>query len=195
MDVYLEKEKIRRTVLEELEKQPLDERQKKSSEIIEKLRRSPEFQASRAVMFYAATPFEVDTIPFLKEVLKSGRVVFLPFVDEASKSLLSVQIRNIEQDLIHGTYGILEPRRELVKAFDINHLDLVLVPGLAFDRKSHRLGRGKGYYDRFLKTLPAHVKRWGLAFDFQLFDSILVGDADAPVDRVITNDSFARESS
>ena len=74
-----------------------------------------------------------------------------------------------------------------MKAFDVNRLDLVFVPGLAFDLKNHRLGRGKGYYDRFLKTLPAHVKRWGLTFDFQLFNSIPVDGSDAPVDKVITN--------
>ena len=187
MDVALEKEKLRKSVLSQLKKQSAQSRLRKSNLILGKLRRRAEFRKSMASMFYVATPDEVDTKPLLLEALREGRDVVVPFIDRKTDSLVSVQIYNSGEDLRPGSYGILEPRRDLVCPFDLNRLDLVLVPGVAFDRRGHRLGRGKGYYDRFLKTLPPHVKCFGLAFDFQMVQSIPTDHFDISMDRVITN--------
>ena len=187
MDVALEKEKLRKSLLEQLKKQAPEFRQKRSKSILEKLNRTSEFRKGMAVMFYIATSGEVDTKPLLLEVIREGREVVVPYVDRKTNSLISVQIHNPEQDLHPGTYGILEPRSDLVCPFDPGRLDLVLVPGIAFDKQGHRLGRGKGYYDRFLKTLPPHAKCFGLAFDFQILKSVPTDNFDVSMDRVITN--------
>ncbi len=188
MTIVQDKAKLRQTVLAELKRQPPKSKLRKNKLVLEKLKRTPEFRKSMALMFYVAMSGEVDTKPLLLEVLREGREVAVPYVDRETNSLISVQIHNPEQDLHPGTYGILEPRSDLVCPFDINRLDLVLVPGIAFDRQGHRLGRGKGYYDRFLKTLPSHVRCFGLAFDFQVFKSVPTEDFDISVDRVIAND-------
>ena len=184
-----DKTKLRELVLKKLKSQPQELRQKKSGVILEKLRRALEFQKARAIMFYVALTHEVDMGPFLEEALGEGRCVTVPYVDKKNGTLIPIQIEDPKKDLVVGSYGILEPRPELaLRSFDANRLDLVLVPGLAFDLKGHRLGRGKGYYDRFLKTLPRHVKRFGLAFDFQVLDSVPVTNSDVSVDEVITNE-------
>ena len=182
-----DKEKFRQAVLAKLKQQSAELKRRRSGLILEKLKRRSEFQKSMALMFYITTSGEVDTKPLLLEALREGREVVVPYIDRKTDSLVSVQIHDPETDLRPGTYGILEPRRKLVCPFDLNRLDLVLVPGVAFDRRGHRLGRGKGYYDRFLKTLPPHVKCFGLAFDFQVLDFIPVDENDMKVDRVITN--------
>ena len=155
--------------------------------ILDQISRLSEFKNSRVIMFYVSMLEEVDTLPLLKKVLREGRVVTVPFVDQKTRWLLCVQITDPENDLVTGSYGILEPKKHLVDHFDLTELEMVLVPGLAFDRTGHRLGRGKGYYDRFLKSLPKQIQTVGLAYDFQLMDSIPVNDLDIAVRRVITN--------
>jgi len=185
--VEFEKLKIRQIVLDRLKNQPFLERRRKSDLILSQLSRFIKFKKNRVVMFYVSMLEEVDTLPLLKTALQEGCTVTIPFVDQANKSLLSVRIENPETDLVRGSYGILEPKKHLVNHFDVNQLEAVLVPGIAFDRKGHRLGRGKGYYDRFLKSLPKNIKTIGLAYDFQLMDLIPVNDLDIAVQQVITN--------
>ncbi len=187
MTIARDKEKFRQAVLTELKRHRPELKRERSGLILEKLKRRSEFRKSMVSMFYVSTTDEVDTKPLLLEALREGREVTVPYIDRKTDSLIPVQIYDGEKDLRSGTYGILEPRHDLVCPFDLNRLDLVLVPGVAFDRKGHRLGRGKGYYDRFLKTLPPHVKCFGLAFDFQIFKSVPTDDWDISVDRVITD--------
>ncbi|MBI4394598.1 MAG: 5-formyltetrahydrofolate cyclo-ligase [Candidatus Omnitrophica bacterium] len=187
MTIVQDKEKFRQAVLAQLKCQSQDLRRRRSDLILEKLKRRSEFRKSLVTMFYVSTSDEVDTKSLLLEMLREGKEVVVPYIDRKIDSLIAVQIQNAEEDLRPGTYGILEPRHDLVRPFDLNRLDLVLVPGIAFDRRGHRLGRGKGYYDRFLKMLPSHVKCFGLAFDFQVFKSVPTEDWDISVDRVITN--------
>ncbi len=188
MTIVQDKEKFRRAVIAKLKQQPPKSKHRKNNLVLEKLKRTPEFRKSMALMFYVAMSGEVDTKSLLLEVLREGREVAVPYVDRKTNSLISVQIHNPEQDLHPGTYGILEPKPDLICPFDPNRLDLVLVPGVAFDRQGHRLGRGKGYYDRFLKTLPPHVKCFGLAFDFQVFKSVPIENFDVSMDRIIANE-------
>lgn len=183
------KSKLRRRLLQKLKAQPTELRRRKSGIILNKLASLAEFKKSRTIMFFVSTPEEVDTMPLLREVLRDpSRSVTVPRIERKTQSLRPVQIYDPDRDLVSGTYGILEPRPDLAGPFDAGRLDVVLVPGIAFDRKGHRLGRGKCYYDRFLKTLPHHVKRYGLAFDFQLFEAIPSSDLDVSVDYVITNE-------
>lgn len=187
ISIEAEKSKIRKAILKQLKDQSVSERRSKSNIILDQLSRLSEFKKSRVIMFYVSMLEEVDTLPLLNQALREGRVVTVPFVDQKTRSLLCVQITDPEHDLMPGSYGILEPKKHLVNHFNLTELELVLVPGIAFDRTGHRLGRGKGYYDRFLKSLPKEIQTIGLAYDFQLMDSIPVNDLDVAVGQVITN--------
>lgn len=188
MNITEEKEKIRHQVREQLKNQSPQIRELKSEAILKRLALDPDFQKSKTVMFYVSADREVDTAALLKDSLQSGRTVLVPFVDHPNTRIIPVRIHDWAKELIPGSYGILEPRPDLAKPFDADKIDFVLVPGLAFDRSGNRIGRGKGYYDRFLSTLSPRAKRYGLAFDFQLFESIPSASNDVSMDRVITNE-------
>ena len=85
--------------------------------------------------------------------------------------------------LKRGPYGVCEPA--VRKSISLKQIDLVIVPGVAFDKKRNRLGRGKGCYDRFLKTLPADTPSIGLAFDFQIIPSVPSHKHDVSVKKLI----------
>ena len=89
------------------------------------------------------------------------------------------------EDVRESTYGIAEPHFDPDKALALKDIDTVIVPGLAFDRNHHRLGRGKGYYDRFLSILPKRVTTVGLAFDFQLTESLPTEAHDMRLQQII----------
>ncbi len=187
MNTESEKWILRQQLLSQLKGQDSVVRQNKSKSVLEQLKKLPDFVSSKSIMFYISLSEEVDTLPLLKETIKSGRTVTIPYINKVSNSLISVSISDPDNDLTPGSYGIMEPKAHLVRQYDVNLLDLVFVPGLAFDREGHRLGRGKGYYDRFLKTLPSYVKRIGLAFDFQILDIIPVNQHDERLDQVIVS--------
>ena len=183
----IEKISFREAVLKELKRQPLDLRREKSQTILEKLSHLKEFKSSHVVMFYVSMLEEVETLSLLQAVIKEGKTVTVPLVSRKSGLLVSVEIHDPNQDLEPGTYGIFEPKNHLIKPFDLSKIDFVIVPGIAFDRFGYRLGRGKGYYDRFLPTLPSHTFKVGLAFDFQVFDEIPKNELDVKMNQVITN--------
>jgi len=137
-------------------------------------------------MFYAATSFEVDTRPLILECIKMGKRAALPVTDTSRKKLVPVVIDNMES-LAKSSLGIMEPAREEEKILSPESLDLIVVPGIAFDKSGNRLGRGAGYYDRFLADLPANTVKVGLAFDFQMIDAVpAVPGLDIRLDFVIS---------
>ena len=136
-------------------------------------------------MFYVSMDGEVDTVPMIIETLKMGKRVAVPVTVLSEKKLYPAEISALKE-LSEGHYGIMEPKLESIRGVPLEEIDLVIVPGLAFDYKANRLGRGKGYYDRFLKSLPAKTPCLGLAFDFQVVEDLPVLQHDQPVFRVIS---------
>jgi 5-formyltetrahydrofolate cyclo-ligase len=103
-----------------------------------------------------------------------------------TKRLWLSEINDLDRDLAPGTFGIPEPIRAARRPVASRAVDLVFVPGLAFDRRGHRLGYGHGYFDRFLATLPDATPTVGLAYRFQLFDRLPTSAHDRAVSTVLT---------
>lgn len=181
------KAEIRKKILKDLRNQKEEDRFKKSLVILEKLFAIPEFQRARTILFYASFDGEVDTFEMMTRSLKLGKNVALPTILSEEKKILPTLIHNCEKDLEHGPYGIKQPRPSAGAAISPDKIDLCIVPGLAFDRRNHRLGRGAGYYDRFLADLSRRTPTVGLAFDFQVVAVLPNQEHDVPLDRVITN--------
>jgi len=180
------KDAIRRDMLSRLKSQPPGDRNTKSLRIKELALRSPFFMKAEVILFYAATSFEVDTRPLILEGIKMGKRAALPVTDTSRKKLVPVVIDNMES-LAKSSLGIMEPAREEEKILSPESLDLIVVPGIAFDKSGNRLGRGAGYYDRFLADLPANTVKVGLAFDFQMIDDVpVVPGLDIRLDFVIS---------
>lgn len=165
------------------------EAEEKSEAIREKLFSLNEFKDAKNVMFYASFNNEADTIETIKELLKNKgenkKNVIVSYVGK-NNPILQLSVLNKFNDLEPKTFGILEPKKNKIKNFDINKLDLVIVPGIAFDKNGHRIGYGHGYYDRFLKKISSKAKKIGLAFDFQLIEKIPEERHDIPMDIIIT---------
>ncbi|RJP27332.1 MAG: 5-formyltetrahydrofolate cyclo-ligase [Candidatus Omnitrophota bacterium] len=177
----LTKQKLRSKILHKLKTQKEENREEKSAKIKQKLFKTSVFRRSKKIMFYISFDGEVDTKEMIKEAKKIGKIIAVP-VSFFSK-VIKPCILGAKPSLKRGLYGVREPA--IKKMIDKNELDLIIVPGLAFDKKGNRLGRGKGYYDSFLSCLPKHAKSIGLAFDFQILPSIPTTKRDIRVNKVI----------
>lgn len=179
--VELTKKFVRSKILSKLIKQKEGDRERKSRIIKEALFRTRVFKRAKIVMFYIAFDGEVNTKDMIEEAKKIGKIIVVPICKK--NRIIKACLFGNKERLVKGPYGILEP---MVKTcVSLEHLDLVIVPGVAFDDKGHRLGRGKGYYDRFLRKLSGKTTSIGLAFDFQILPSIPAATYDVNVNKVI----------
>ena len=178
----LTKAQIRSKILLALKTQKEEDRNRKSSIIRDKLLRNKVFKKAKIVMFYVAFGGEVNTEEMIRKAKKIGKLICVP-VCRKDKETMQPAILEDHSKLKKGPYGVLEPVSEaLVKPED---LDLVIVPGLAFDRKGNRLGRGKGYYDRFLSKIPKDTPSIGLAYSLQILPAVPVTSHDISVKKVL----------
>lgn len=161
-------------------------RKEKSGLIAEKLEKTGAWRRARTVMFYVTHGSEVRTEGMMERAWRSGKNVVVPFVeDEEKPSISCARIRSIDGDLRKGSYGIREPVPGRCEVFQKDRIDLVIVPAVAFDRSGHRIGYGKGCYDRWLRNIPLQ-KRIGLAYDMQIVDRLPVESTDVPVGMIVS---------
>lgn len=180
------KQGLRQKLLRKLRQQPERDRLERSLQIGRSLRRSPLYRRAKRILCYVAFDGEVETRPILKQALKEGKRVAVPVTFKEKREMVAVEIQDLKQDLVRiGAFGISEPA--FLRRLNPKELDLIIVPGVAFDREGQRLGRGGGYFDRFLEKLPPQVPRIGLAFRFQLLKKIPWESHDQPVTRLITD--------
>lgn len=180
--VRLTKRRVRSKILLKLKIQKEENRDRKSRLIQDKLLRTKVFKKAKAVMFYIRLGGEVDTAGLIKAAVSLGKIVAVP-VCTKNKMMIRPCLFRDSAGFKVGPYGIHEPASK--SPVSLKRLDLVIVPGLAFDKKGNRLGRGKGYYDRFLKLLKAKTVTVGLAYDFQILPSVPVQGHDVAVDSVL----------
>jgi 5-formyltetrahydrofolate cyclo-ligase len=171
-----------------LEAMSRDERHQKSLRIEQKLFGLDAFRIARTVCFYVGTDTEVDTVPMIEKTLAMGKRVLLPRVNLENKELNLFEIRDTRTQLLPGSLGILEPDAAQTKTVSPDDVECIIVPGLAFDKARRRLGRGLGFYDRFLARLPARVFKVALAFSFQVFPEIPHEAHDQRLNEVITEE-------
>lgn len=157
---------------------------RKSNKIKKKLLEMDEFKQAHYIAFYVSYNNEVHTHDMIKDSLAAGKQVVVPISNKKNKCLLLSKLERWNE-LEVGAYGILEPMKQHVKEISIGIIDIVIVPGIAFDEYGHRIGHGMGYYDDLLKT-SLNAVHIGLAFEFQIVDTIPVEEQDVPVDKIVT---------
>lgn len=155
-----------------------DERARQSAWVVEQLRREPLFAAAHCVMLYWPLPDEPDLRPLIDEALRIKRVM-LPVV--VGDDMLPVEL-TATTVWRRGAFGIMEPQGSPCT----EPIDLIVVPGVAFDAAGHRMGRGRGYYDRFLAAMP-QVPTIGVAFDFQMVPHVPYDRYDVPMHKVLVS--------
>lgn len=158
-----------------------EECDERSAAIVRQLRAHQQVRSARVVMAFCALPDEPALLPLLDELVEQGSTVLLPRVVDAE--LMEIRRYTGRHDLRVGAFHILEPMGPLFT--DVDKIDVVLVPGMAFDAAGHRLGRGRGYYDRFLAACPK-ARKIGVCFRFRLLDSVPVDVHDILMDEVVS---------
>ncbi len=166
--IQKKKRKLREKLLGKLRTHKEDDRLKKSLKVGEKLFCLKEFLRAKTVLFYLSFDGEVDTVRMIKDAMKRGKRVAVPVIRRETKEIIPSLIKDLDAELKTGPYGVRHPKEEYIRPIPLDSIDLVVVPGLAFDEAGNRLGRGMGYYDKFLSRLPKDVPSVGLAFDFQM---------------------------
>lgn len=178
-----EKQELRNVAKQRRAAIPASERLRASAAIQACVLKLAVFRQAKSVHSYVSFRDEVATLDLIAAALQAGKQVVAPRVAQESRFLQHYALTSLA-GLRPGRFGILEPDPASCEAVAPQNIDLVLVPGLAFDRRGNRLGYGKGYYDRFLSTTAA--PRIALAFDEQLFARIPAGHADIRVDAIVT---------
>ena len=175
------KDEVKKKMLEKRKYLPKEEIIEKSRKIEANLFNLEQYKKSKTIMFFVSFNSEAYTHDMIRKSLKDKTVVVPKVVHHEIEPSVIIDFDN----LISGKFGILEPIDVIKIAY--KNIDLVLVPGIAFDKEGHRIGYGFGYYDRFLRKVPKALKI-GLAFDFQVADKIPREAHDASVDLIVTDE-------
>lgn len=160
---------------------------KASEKIIENLESIDVFQKAETIMVYVSYRNEVATHSLIKKLISLKKRVCVPMCEE-NCNMTAREIKDFAE-LVPGSYGILEPK-ENTYVMPKEEIDFVVVPGCVFSRTGHRIGYGKGYYDRFLKGIKA--KTAGLSFGFCLLDDVPYEKTDVSLDFVVTEQEIVR---
>jgi 5-formyltetrahydrofolate cyclo-ligase len=180
------KKAIRKEVLKKRDEISPDLKMLKDSLIKERLLKLSEFIVAKTILFYASFRSEVETLSMIKDSLKMGKRVVVPKVDKERHRLRLYEIKDMSE-LSPGYMGIPEPSMRDDRLITLDDIDLVIMPGAAFDSSCNRLGYGAGYYDILLSKRKKKIPIIALAYEEQLVDSIPSEKHDVRVDIIITD--------
>ncbi|MFH1448278.1 MAG: 5-formyltetrahydrofolate cyclo-ligase [Candidatus Micrarchaeota archaeon] len=177
------KNDIRNQMRELLSEHPIKEAERKSASILDSLQNLRQYKKSDVILTYVSTGAEVSTRKLILDAFRSGKRIVVPAVKKGETGIMTIhEIRSFE-DLCPGHMNIPEPKKRS-RIFPSSEIDLAVVPGLAFDERGHRLGKGGAFFDRFLKHVDC--QKVALAFEFQVIESVPTLPHDVPVDSIIT---------
>ncbi len=190
IDVRERKASLRAEYLQKRRALVPDDVRLKSALITARLLSLPEFQRLGSVHIYLAktSDNEIDTTGLVQHCLKKHIAVFVPLITSNGKMRHS-RLHSLE-NLRSGPFGILQPEPGELLTDKTLQVDLIIVPGIAFDKSGHRLGYGQGYYDRFLATRPDWVLRVGLCDESLIAEQLPVTELDQHVNRIVTNQNL-----
>ncbi len=178
-EVSFRKKELRRLIKERKKNFSPEKASSDSEKIFNQIESLPQFKQAKVVLAYWSLPDEVITHRFIQKWVGEKRFV-LPIV--VGDTLELGAFNGLEKIVTSQSFGILEPKTE--ELVDPKTVDFAIIPGVAFDKKGNRLGRGKGFYDRFLKETNAF--KVAVGYDFQILDEVPVSSFDVPVDMVVS---------
>lgn len=189
-DIRLVKKELRTAMKARLAAVSPHETLHAAKSVLAQLESLEQWKRADIVLAFLSMKDEIDTIPILNAALDQGKTLTVPRV--VGPDLVFCQIQDLEKDVAPGAFGILEPVSGLcpvaVETLSEHH-SVALVPGLAFDKENFRLGRGKGFYDRFLASAGDSLYKIGIGYSFQLVEKVPREPHDKALDLVITSRS------
>ena len=190
MDQSADKNALRLQLRQVLRTLSPEQRHIKSQAVCRQVIDSPEFAAAKVVMLYLSMSQEVDTAPIALRAWQEGKTVAVPKVFMSDRTMLPVEIQSLDTGMNTTPVGVREP--DVGQPIPIEFIDLVLVPGLGFSQSGERIGRGGGFYDRFLALASFEGTTCGLAFEEQVLESLPMLPHDQRLNMLVTDTGIRR---
>jgi 5-formyltetrahydrofolate cyclo-ligase len=181
----MDKKQLRLKLQKCLQDMPLEQKIEKSKRACSNLVSTQQFKDASVIMMYLAIPYETDCSDAILSAWQQGKIVVVPKISWEQKYMIPVRINSLDADFATEVSGLRNPISGVPVSF--REIDLIVTPGLAYDRKGNRLGRGGSYYDRFFVNDGLKAARCGFAFSEQIVDSVPVSEHDKPVDFLVTD--------
>lgn len=193
-EISNKKKQIRREKLKIRREMSIEEKSNYDKIIKDKFFESGFYKESDNIFIYISYDSEINTKDIITRAIKEGKKIYVPRTEFSTKLMNAVRIENFD-NLVESRYGILEPKKD-EPFIDPNDLDLIVVPGVAFDKNGGRVGYGAGYYDRYFKRInnenKSKIVKLALAYDFQLMDKVPTDEEDVLIDAVMTEKQFIK---
>lgn len=184
------KKNLRKELLKKRNLLSKEEIHHKSLLITEKLKSRSFYKDAKHIMLYLSFDSEVLTNFIIEDLMNSNKKVYIPLTVPKTRELIVSELINLEEDLEVGNFGVLEPKKEAIRPVSVDLLDLVIVPGVGFEKSGYRIGYGGGYYDRFLPKISVKTPKVALAFEVQMIEKVPTDEYDFPVDYIITEEEI-----
>lgn len=181
----MDKKEVRKSILKERAKLKPETHDAYSQKIMELVASTTYYKNSNTIMCFVNFGSELDTKIILQRALLDGKKVAVPIAIHETKELTPSIITSLDE-LEPGYFNILTPKEEFIRPIEPSEIDLVLVPGVAFDHHGYRVGYGGGFYDRFLPKLRNDTKKIAIGFSLQILDKVPREEFDKPVDMIIS---------
>lgn len=178
--MQMDKSELRKEIKRRFKESSPDDRCKWSEELCQRLLGMEALQKAHVVMGFYSLPDEADIRPLLEHLAKDGKTVLLPEV--TGETTMILRRYSPDAEMVSGSLGTKVPSTDIFSDYD--KIDTILVPGVAFDKEGHRMGRGKGYYDRFLALLPTSSIKIGVCFPYQIVELVPFEEHDFVMDYV-----------
>jgi 5-formyltetrahydrofolate cyclo-ligase len=178
------KKQLRTELKRRLAEMSADEIDRQSRIACDQLTQTDGFRKAATVMLFLSMPQEIDTAAAIESAWKSGKRVVVPRIDRQLRRMVAVEIHRLDHTPDPAISGLRNPTEGTETP--IGRIDLIVAPGLAFDRRGNRLGRGGAYYDRFLADPERKAVVVGFGFAFQVLADVPVAPHDQPVDAIVT---------
>jgi 5-formyltetrahydrofolate cyclo-ligase len=186
-DLKEKKQDLRKKIEKKLSTLSKEDIRKKIKRIENQLFEFPNFIEAAMALLYTSRPNEVDSRQILKRCRQAAKDIVLPFFNSSANGVQLFKINDLSADLKSGPGNVLEPDPDRCKLINIGHIDIAIIPGIAFDEKGARLGDGSGRYDRFIPKLPATARKVAVALEEQIVSSVPMESHDKHVDIIITD--------
>lgn len=179
----MNKKELREEVLNKRDKIVASDREEKDDIIISSLMNNKDYKNSKKIFIYIGFGTEINTLKYIDGFIKDGKEIYVPKVYLKRREIEAIRLTSLDM-LERSKYGILEPINDEI--VDKEELDLIVVPGVAFDREGGRIGYGGGYYDKYFSRNNKTVTNIALAYDCQMVNKVPVEEHDVKVDCIIT---------
>ena len=192
MTIFDDKRALRRKILDERKNINIVKKEDMDNKILDKLYESEYYRKSKKIFIYISYDSEINTKGIINKALEDNKKVYVPRTEFKNRLMDAVEIMSLD-NLVESDFGILEPSIK-EPHIDPNELDLIVVPGVAFDKQGGRVGYGAGFYDRYFNKISEDnikkIIKIALAYNFQVIEKVPMDKQDVPVNYIITEKEF-----